>query len=80
MRTRSRDVSVTALPPEWKLHCRQSFAVDVAEVPSEKRSCWREYVELIEEGFVRCSGTDAERRQARSMRCRCGWEMSGEGL
>ena len=77
MRTGQRGVSITAAPPEWELHCRQSFAVDVAEVVrTEGQSWWQEYVELIEEGFIRCPGTDAERRQVRSMRCGCGWEMS----
>ena len=76
MRTRSRGVSIASLPPEWQLHCRQSFTVGVAEVRTGNRSWWREYVALIEEGFIRCPGTEAERRHARSMRCRCGWEMS----
>ena len=76
MRTMSRGVSIASLPPEWELHCRQSFAVDIREIRTERRSWWRAYVELIEEGFIRCPGTDAERRQARSMKCRCGWEMS----
>lgn len=77
MRTQRRGMSFTAPPPEWHLECRQSFAVEVAsQLRRGDRSWWIEYVELIEEGFIRCPGTDAERRKARSLRCSCGWEMS----
>lgn len=35
-----------------------------------------EHVALIEEGLIRCSRAGSERRQPRSVRCRCGWEIS----
>lgn len=77
MRTQRRGVSMTAPPPEWQFTCRQAF---VDRMPFEPRigdrSWWREFVELVEEGFVRCSGPDDERRHARSIRCSCAWEMS----
>ena len=76
MRTRQRGVSITAAPPEWQLHCRQSFAqVAPFQVRGSERSWWREYVELVEEGFVPCAGTTSEQRLARSISCSCGEEM-----
>ena len=81
MRTRQRGASITAAPPEWQLHCRQSFAqVASLQVRSGERSWWREYVELLEEGFVPCAGMRAERCDARSIGCSCGQEMSVRAL
>lgn len=77
MRTQRRGMSFTAPPPEWQLNCRQLFAVEiVTKVRRGDRSWWIEYVERIEEGFVQCSGTDSERRKARTQSCGCGGVMS----
>jgi hypothetical protein len=66
-----------APPEEWRMTCRGSLAVEVVtQVRRGDRSWWVEYVELIEEGFVQCSGTDSERREARAQSCSCGAVMS----
>ena len=76
MRTRRRGVSISAAPPEWHLECRKSFVVAPLRLRRGDRSWWLEYVGLMEEGFVHCSGTHAERREARSVLSTCGAEMS----
>lgn len=66
MRTSRRATTVTMAPPEWHSRCRSS-----APAPKEKKSWWRLYVDLIEEGFTPCQGSWTEQQQARRMRC-CG--------
>ena len=76
MPTSRRAINVTVAPPEWHSRCRNS---EVRPIPHHSRhadrSWWREYVGLIEEGYIDCPGSWSERHAARHMRCRCGDDM-----
>jgi hypothetical protein len=70
MRTSRRAAKVTMAPPEWHSRCQ---ATTVIAVPSEsQRSWWREYIALIEEGFVPCRASWSEVHSAKSKACPCG--------
>lgn len=64
MRTSRRATTVTMAPPEWRSRCRANAAE-----PKEKKSWWRLYVDLIDEGFTPCQGSWGERQQAQRMMC-----------
>ncbi|MDQ3878592.1 MAG: hypothetical protein M3290_09635 [Actinomycetota bacterium] len=76
MRTSRRAITVTVAPPEWRARCLKDA---VRSIPSHARhadrSWWREYVSLIEEGYIDCPGSWSERHAARHMRCKCGEDM-----
>ena len=66
MRTSRRATTVTMAPPEWRSRCGSD-----ATEPKSKKSWWRLYVDLIDEGFTPCIGSWAEHQQAARITC-CG--------
>ena len=76
MRTSRRATTVTMAPPEWQSRCRRT---DVRPIPSHARLADRswvvEYMGLMDEDYLDCSGSWSERHAARHMRCQCGEDM-----
>jgi len=64
------------LPIRWKPRCR---AAAVLPFPDHARLADRswiiEYMALLDEDYVECSGSAADRNIARHIRCRCGEDM-----
>ena len=66
MRTSRRAVAVTMAPPEWHSRCHKN-----ASRPKIKKTWWRTYVDLVDEGFTPCIGSWTEHEEASRMTC-CG--------
>ena len=66
MRTSRRATTVTMAPPEWRSRCRKN-----ASEPKIKKTWWRKYVDLIDEGYTPCIGSWTEHEQAARRTC-CG--------
>jgi hypothetical protein len=77
MRNRSRGISVSVLPPTWRGRYQISTGPVVA---APQRNWWREYVELIDEGYVPVAGTEQDIVRARARSCRCGERIRFRGF
>jgi hypothetical protein len=85
MRTGRRSIQVAIAPAEWRTRCRLPRMLSIPdEARRPKRSWWRQYVALLDEGFVAHDHggfylrSDYDR--ARRTVCDCGEDMDFRGF